>query len=201
MRIPVDETTRRMSWVQIPPAPPQLGYTSGTFITSESGRTDQKNSASRLRQFGLGSWVSSTFQCGASGSLRPCHFERSQTGAWSVSIARAVVEVSRPNKINGLARNQDRTMIAVSSSKSMIHDFQTCISCRQREEGSELIRLPDSERRTITASEQYYSRTAGDDGGLTGSKGQAVRYQFGMVLPMECGQNCRSPDRNCDHED
>jgi len=92
-------------------------------------------------------------------------------------------------------------MIAVSSSESMTHDFQTCISYRQREEGSELIRLSDSECRTITASEQYYSRTAGDDGGLTGSKGQAVRYQFGTVIPMGRGQNCRSPDRNCDQDD
>jgi len=83
----------------------------------------------------------------------------------------------------------------------MIHNFQTCISRRQREEGSELIRLPDSERRIIPASEQYYSRDAGDDGGLTGSKGQAVRYQFGTVVPMGCRQNCRSPDRNCDQED
>lgn len=92
-------------------------------------------------------------------------------------------------------------MIAASSSESMIHDSQTCISRRQREEGPELIRFPDSERRTIPASEQYYSRTAGDDGGLTGSKGQAVRYQFGTVIPMGCGQNCRIPDRNCDQED
>src|SRR5436309_1675274 len=83
----------------------------------------------------------------------------------------------------------------------MIHDFQTCISCRQGEEGSEPIRFPDSKRRNITASEQYYSRTAGDDGGLTGSKGQAVRYQFGIVLLMWRGQNCRSPDRNCDQKD
>jgi hypothetical protein len=92
-------------------------------------------------------------------------------------------------------------MIAVSSSERMTYDFQTCISCRQSEEGSELMRLPDSERRTITASEQYYSRTAGYDGGLTGSKGQAVRYQFGRVLPMRCSQNYRSLDGNCDQED
>jgi hypothetical protein len=75
-------------------------------------------------------------------------------------------------------------MVAVSSSERMIHDFQTSISCRQREKGSELIRLPDCEGSTTTTREQYHSRTPGNNGGLTGSKGQAIRYQFGIVLPM-----------------
>ncbi len=92
-------------------------------------------------------------------------------------------------------------MVAVVNSESMIHDFQTCISCRQREEGSELTRLPDSKRSITTAREQYHSRTAGNNGRPTGLKGQAVRYQFGIVLLMWRGQNCRSPDRNCDQKD
>jgi len=53
----------------------------------------------------------------------------------------------------------------------MTHHFQTSISCRQSEDWSELLRLPDSECRAMTASEQYYSRTAGNDSGLTRSKG------------------------------
>src|SRR5437879_6875145 len=92
-------------------------------------------------------------------------------------------------------------MVAVRGSESMIHNFQTNISCRQREDGSELIRLPDSERSTTAAREQYRPRTASSNSGLTGSKSQTVRYQSGIVPPMLCGQNCHSPDRNCDQKD
>jgi hypothetical protein len=56
----------------------------------------------------------------------------------------------------------------------MIRNFQTSISSAQREDGSELTRLPDGERSIITAREQYHSRTASINGGLTGSKSQAV---------------------------
>jgi hypothetical protein len=66
-------------------------------------------------------------------------------------------------------------MIAVSSSENVIHNFQSCISLWQREDGPEPVRLTDSERRTIAASEQYYSRTTGNDTTLIGSKSQAVR--------------------------
>src|SRR5207249_634534 len=88
-----------------------------------------------------------------------------------------------------------------TSSENMIHEFQTGISCRQCEEGSELMRLLNGERRTITAGEQYYSGTAGNDGGLTGSKGRAVRCQFGVLFRLGFGQSCCSSDRNCDQED
>src|SRR6267143_5650347 len=92
-------------------------------------------------------------------------------------------------------------MGAVRGSESMINNFQINISCRQREDGSELIRLPDSERSTTPAREQYRSGTTGSNGGLTGSQGQTVGYQSRIVPPMLCGQNCHSPDRNCDQKD
>jgi hypothetical protein len=92
-------------------------------------------------------------------------------------------------------------MVAVRGSESMIHNLQINISCRQREDGSELVRLPDRERSNIAAREQYHPRTASSNGGLTGSQGQTVGYQSGIVPPMLCGQNCHSPDRNCDQRD
>jgi hypothetical protein len=69
-------------------------------------------------------------------------------------------------------------MVAGGRSEGMTHDPQISIPSGQCEGGSELIRLPDSKRTITTAREHYRSGTPGNNGGLTGSKGQAVRYQF-----------------------
>jgi len=100
-----------------------------------------------------------------------------------------------------LARYEDQAIVAGGSSESMTHDPQISIPFWQCEGGPELIRLPDSKRSTTTAREQYHSGTAGNNGGLTGSEGQAVRRQFGMGIPLGFGENGHGRDRNCDQKD
>jgi hypothetical protein len=92
-------------------------------------------------------------------------------------------------------------MVAGCSSESMTHDPQISISCGQCEGRSELIRLPDRNRRTTTASEQYHSGTAGSHSSLTGSKGRAIGHQFGPVRSLGCCKYCGGPDGNCDQKD
>lgn len=92
-------------------------------------------------------------------------------------------------------------MVAGVSSESVTHDPQISIARRQGEGGSELIRLPDSKRRTTIAREQYQAGTAGNHRSLTGSKGQAVGCQIGTVLSMGCSKYCGGPDRNYDQKE